>query len=724
MTDAYGALEDDGERDLDDGREADVDGPTDEELLRLVGDERKRAIGLDNDKELIADRTRALNYIKGHMPDVKAPEGRSSAHSTDVADTVRTILPDIVEIFTGGDDVAAFVPRGPQDEAAAQQETDYVNYVVFSENAGWLNLYTLFSDALEQKTGLIRYWWEEEIEEETLEGQNLLAIQVITQGGAEIVEMKPSAEQPQGGQGLLPGLGASPLTLFDITVRRRNGQVRMQPIPPEDFAVAADATIDLQSATYCVVRARPRKQELLKRGIARELVDDLAPYGLPNDQINIARDTADESVMPVAGVGDLGQVETHEHFLRLYDEDAGRMRLWRVETDANETMVLDREEVDRIQIAAVTPYIVTHRFYGQSVEDLVGEIQRINTVLTRAHLDSIYFALNQRLQVASVEADEFTLQDLLRNEPGMPVRSKTGTAVKPLISSPTPFNALESLEFFKTEREEKTGIVRAAQGLTPDTLHETARGAMALLTQAQKRTRLIARIFAETGVKDLFLGVHALVRKYATQQQTVMLGGKWVTIDPTTWGERRTMTIEVALGASGREQDLAALQALGPAFSQVIQMQGGPHGPMISLQNAYNYLKRLVQKSGIKAPEQLITDPSTAPPMPPGPPKPDPELVKAQGAMALAQAKAQSDAQVEQMRIQAQGQAAVAEAQADVQIEIYKANLSAQVQREQMAQDLQLKREQLAAELQLKRETMMLGQPGLASQVHPGGAPG
>jgi hypothetical protein len=185
------------------------------------------------------------------------------------------------------------------------------------------------------------------------------------------------------------------------------------------------------------------------------------------------------------------------------------------------------------------------------------------------------------------------------------------------------FDALSSLEYFQTKAEQRTGIVRAAQGLTPDTLHETARGALALLTQAQKRTRMIARVFAETGIKDLFLGVHDLVRQHATKAETVRLTGGWVQVDPTSWGSRKDMTVEIGLGASGGEHELQALQALQPVFAQDHQAQGGPKGPLITLQNVYALLKRTIEKGGIKSADPYITDPSTAPqqaqPAPPPP---------------------------------------------------------------------------------------------------------
>src|SRR5438874_1750483 len=115
---------------------------SDDDLLALVAAEARRSIGWDNDPELLRAREQALNYAKGRMPDVIAPPNRSQAVSSDIADAIETILPDLVEIFTGGDDVAAFIPRGQDDEAGAQQETDYVNHVIFNENDGWLALYS------------------------------------------------------------------------------------------------------------------------------------------------------------------------------------------------------------------------------------------------------------------------------------------------------------------------------------------------------------------------------------------------------------------------------------------------------------------------------------------------------------------------------------------------------------------------------------------------------
>jgi hypothetical protein len=683
---------------------AEKSGVPDDELLRLVGEERRRSIGFDNDSELIASRERALNYYKGEMPDVVAPPNRSQVVSTDIADAVETILPDLVEIFTGGDDVAAFIPQGQEDEEQAQQETDYVLHVIFNENDGWLAFYTMFKDALLLKTGLIKFWWEDTEETEDLEAVDPMQLMLAQQDG-EIIEASPSEEQPG---------------TVDATIRRKGGKLCLKAVPPDDFTVASN-TVSLKDADYCAFRSRPRAQDLIADGIDPDIVADLPGYTIPNDQINRARDTADESSQPQdGGSGPMRLVEVHEHYIRVLE--GSKTCLYRVLTNADETILIDKEKIDSIPIAAITPYIITHRFHGESVADKLAELQKIGTALTRGHMDSMYFALNQRLEVAMDQATEWTLSDILRNEPGLPIRTRTGDAVRAIQAGGPGFDALQSLEHFQTKVEQRTGIVRAAQGLTPDTLHETARGALALLTQAQKRTRLIARIFAETGIKDLFLGVHALLRKHATQQATVRLRGKWVPVSPTSWGQRTDMTIEIGLGASGKEHEFQVLNALADRMQGIIALQGGVEGPLVTVQNAYNLYKRMVEKSGTKAPELFVTDPST---QPPPQPKPNPEMMKVQGQMQLEQVKAQSQLQLEHAKAQAQGVADVRKAQGDAEIARYKADLDAQIKREQIAGELQLKREQLGAELALKRELAMMGlNSANPSPVHPGGEPG
>jgi hypothetical protein len=395
--------------------------------------------------------------------------------------------------------------------------------------------------------------------------------------------------------------------------------------------------------------------------------------------------------------------------------------------------------------------MVPHRFYGESVADKLYEVQRIKTVLLRMLLDSGYFALNQRNYVDMTKANEFTIPDLLANEPGRPVRGNGEMAVTPLSAGALSFDVFNAMEFASTLAEQRSGIVRNAQGLNPDTLHDTAQGAIQLIMAAQKRIRLIARIFAETGVKDLFLGVHDMLRRgysdapegksYSPAQ--AKLGNQWKAIDPSQWPERQALTVHVGIGSAGREHDMMIATQRLNLMQPLVQLQGGANGPFIDPTNVHNALGAWERAAGSKNPDLYWSDPAQAPPQPP---KPDPEMAKVQADMqlrqgqaqadaALAQQKAQSDAALQAQKHQDSMAAAEAQAQREHEQKLAQIQTEGALRRWQIEQELQLKRETLAAELEMKRELGLLQahsqhQVGMAKvdasakPPEPGGEPG
>lgn len=645
----------------------------DDSLLAILANERKNSIGFDHDDALASERETALNYSKGVMTDIPALPNRSKAVATVVSDAIETILPDLVDIFTG-EDVATFAPKGPEDEEGAQQETDYIQHVFFEQNPGFMVLYAMFKDACQSKTGVGRWRWEEPQygETEIFESRTAMEAQELQQYG-EIVNVTPQMVEP----------GNAPLFTIELRQVIRYGCVKVEAFPPEDFTVGAD-TVRLADATYCALRTRQRAQDLILDGVDEDIVESLEPYTSTDEGIELARDTVDESDEQVEGFGSLRMVEVVEHYIRL------KGKLWRVLTGNDEKVLIQKEEVEEIQVAAITPYVVTHRFYGESVADKLLEIQRIQTTLTRMALDSAYFALNQRMAVDMTKANEFTLTDLLRNEPMMPIRMGSAGAVTPIQSPGLSFDAFGALEYFETMAEKRTGIVRNAQGLNPDTLHDTAKGMAQLVSASQKRVRLIARIFAETGVKDMFLGIHALIRRNVSQAQKFRLNGKWIDTDPTKWGNRDDMTIEIGLGSSGREAELQAMAMLTDTMEKLITLQGGAQGPVVDMKNVYALAARQAQKLGFKAPELFFTDPSQQPQQPEG--------------VDPAQAQAQAEMQMEQAKLAAQVAADQAKAEADLAIQREKAAGELAIKREEMELKMQLEREKAQLEASLRRD--------------------
>lgn len=680
---------------------------TDEDFLAIVAEERRQSVGLDStgegSSELSANRERALEYIKGEMPDLPSLPNRSSAVSTDVSDAIETALPDIMEVLTGGDDVATFKPNGEADVERAAEETDYVNHVLMNKNDGWRVIQTMVRDALSVKIGVVKVWDEtdEEIDEERFEGKTSAEIVMIRDeigDQVEIEDLENAGEpDPQTGE-----------ALWNFTLRqtRKVGRVCTKEVAPEDFAVAKD-TVIVRDATYCVMRSRQRAQDLIRDGYDPEDVDALSPYGSPDGEaIEVARDTAGEhdgaSSITSSREFNLHQVEVFEHYIRVDADDDGVPELWCVVTGADETVLLKKERVDRIPFAVATPFMVPHRLFGRSLYDILGEIQKIKTALVRLMLDSGYFAMNQRYEVATGKgkANSFTIPDLLNNIPGAPVRSEDGQSVRALGGSRLDFDVTGALEYVSTMGEQRSGIVRNAQGLNPDTLHETAKGAMALIGAAQKRIRMVCRTFAETGIKDLILLIHDTARSVVTADNFER-GGKWVDVDPSGWSERREMTIHVGIGSGGREQELAALNLVAERQAQLVALQGGQlNGPFIFPENLYQTMKRLIELAGLKSPSLYVTQPPPRDPnAPPPEAPPDPEIVKAQMDDARERYKIDVQAQLDREEMERK----------DAR------------ERDQLLIEADLKREQFGVEARLKAVGALVGG---GSDVHFGGEPG
>ncbi len=612
-------------------------------LLQIVKGERERSIGFDLDPELLADRIKALEYSKGKMVDMPVRKGRSPAISTDLADAIETILPELVDIFVGGDDTVSFQATKPGGEEQAQQETDFLTSELFRKRNGFLVLHAFIKDALQVKTGIVKYVWTKapEVPPEDFEGKTFAELLLAAQDG-DIVNLTFDGKPIKDAADIPPEAQSEPLFAFSIPKEGPDGHVESNPVTPEDFTVARD-TVWLKDATYCAERSRPRAQELIDQGHPRDIINSLPGYGIDVDErIRLARDTAGEHLFTTGEAGpnyDLRIVEVVDHYVRILNK-AGKLEIWRVFTGGDESILIHKEKVNRIPYAVMTPFIVTHRFYGESLYDKLGEIQRIKTSLLRMALDNGYFSLNQRQEVDMSKVNEFTLSDLVDNRPGHPVRVKASGALNPLQSAGAPYDYAAMLEYVSTMAESRTGIVRNAQGLNPDTLHDTAGGAAMLLSEAQKRIRFIARIFAETGIKDWYLGAHALMREHATQKIETQISGKWVTVDPTTWGEQNDMVVEIGVGAGGRGQKLAALTQIITDQNEIAGQPGGQQ--YVTPANRYRARMDAARAAGLKSAEQYYTDPSTVQPPQPSPP---PELLKLQADQQSDQARNQVELQ-------------------------------------------------------------------------------
>lgn len=644
-------------------------GMEEKELLNLLTAQREAAIGFDQDRELNEDRARALDYYKGlHEGYVQKDlpvngSSRSKVVTTEVADAVETALPDLMEIFTNGDDILTFRPMGDEDEEAAEQESDYVRHVFFNENDGWMLLYNGFKDALISKTGVFKYYWDIDPQYEEYETETTVeGLQEIAALGLEVLEQSEPDEE-----GVISVL---------IGEKTREGRIVVENVAPEDFAVTRyHGQVSLKDADYIAHRTRVTLQDLRQRGYDEDLLATLHEVEDHDEDVDYARDVAYENQDEEdPGSDDLKEVEVIEHYIRLDADQDGDPQLWRIVTGNHERVILEAEKRAQIEFAAICPFPMPHRFYGQSVADKTVPIQKWKTSITRLTNDGFAFSLYARPEIGKDEiVPGMTLEQISDNSPGKPFVTRSGNGVNMHTSSANPGDALNYLEYINTVNEGRTGITRNAQGLNPDTLHDTKGGAELLVGAAQKRIRMMARLFAETGMRDLFMGIHELLRSNATMRQTARLKGKWVPIDPSEWARRNDMDVHIGVGSGGRDQELMAVREFSQVLEKLVTLQGGPTGPVVGPKQIYAFTDYYADRLGIRQAERFMQDPES----PEGQAEmqakqnqPDPEAQKMMAEMQAKQAefmakmdleqkKAFMKAQTDQMKMQMEGQLAI-----------------------------------------------------------------
>jgi hypothetical protein len=691
-------------------------------LEGILAAEKASAQAAFNDATLSQERSDANDYYYGRMDkDMPAPAGRSKAVSTDVADTVEGLMPALMDIIFGGDEVMRFEPVGPEDEIAAQQESDTVNHVFMQQNPGFMIGYSFIKDALLQKNGIVKVGWESTTDEgretyldQTEESFAIAAQQAMDpKNGIEIVEHTANED------------GTHDYTL--LKTKEKKG-ARVYNVPPEEFGIERNAR-DVKSANYTYHEITTKTEaDLIAEGYDPDQVKALESYAGSTKTEQRSRDSVNESDGSDADENPATRVVRFvEHYIKLDYEGTGKPCLYQVVTGGEQGEILRKggkdciEPFDAQPFASATPVPVPHRFFGRSLADLVMDIQRIKTALVRGKLDNLYLHNNPRVEVAEANAGPNTLDDLLVSRPGGVVRTKTAGGLNWQVVPDITSSIYPALEYWDSTREMRTGVTRVGQGLDANALvNQTATAANQMFTMAQARMKLIARIIAETGVKDMFQLLHATIRRHGNEAMTIRLRNNWVQIDPRSWKTREDMTIQVGLGNGGRAEQFAQAMAIGNYQKELLL---GGKANIVDDQKLFNNAAHLAKIAGIKNPNQFFNDPSEKgqdgqPKYPPVQPPPDPALLKVQADTQIKEkelamrgqeimANAQIDAQADERKAQietVQAQADMATEQRKLEGEMMLAQQKFELEKELKLMDFQLKKQMHDEEMQMRRE--------------------
>ena len=589
---------------------------------------------------LSTQREKSLEYYQGEELGNEI-DGRSQVVSTDVADTIESLLPNLLRVFTASDKVVTCEPVRAEDAPLAEQATAYLNHIFYKENDGFVLLYNFFKDALLEKNGILKVFYDEseEVEHETYKNLDDAEYQaLIDDKEVEIIsheEMEDekteenieAVEEQMSQIGIDVNLPTAKLHNVEIKRIKSKGKIKVESIPPEEFLIEKTA-VKLEEANYVAHRVEMTRSQLVSMGYDKEEVEGLpaSDSSVLNTEKLARFQNIDDYPFDTDVDPSTQKITVYENYVR-YDYDGDGIAELRKIVCVGESadQILENMPCDNIPFVSVTPIPMPHRFYGRSVSELVEDIQLMKSTVMRQLLDNMYLTNNNRVAVMDGMVN---MDDLLTSRPGGVVRTKQppSQVMQPIQAQPISQQAFPLLEYLDTIREVRTGITKYNQGLDSNSLNKTATGINTIMNQTQMRSELIARIFAETGVKDLFRKMFELSVKYQDKEKIIQLNNQYIPVLPTEWRNRFNISIVVGLGTGTKEQQLIILNNILDKQLQAFNLQGQREYPMVSLKNIYNTLSKIVENAGLKTPDSYFINPDigrqyvTPPPPPPIPP--------------------------------------------------------------------------------------------------------
>ena len=699
---------------------------------------------------------------------------RSTFVSTDVRDAVMMMLPSLVRLFGASEAPVALVPRSEGEVDQADQATDYVNYVFWNDNPGFLTLYGAFKDALTVKTGFVKWWSDTEKEKQTKTFENITAEQIqliisedssarLVEVGRPIPNQAPDMGQPPalppnpasnpfpgGGpnqfvgapQGPAPGpmVGSTPggpgLGAPSPNAGLPSAGPPMGPPPPPP-PIYDKVTIEFEKSKPLIKVAGVPPEEMRLDRYARTFrdsrivgherivpVDQLTAMGYDREKCLEHIQTSESAFTTEPQLRNPGRfmgtrlgngVKYGEWYIRIDKDGDGTPELRYICTFGEKREIMHDEPANRIKFALFSCDPISHTIVGDSLADYTEDIQRIKTNMMRAILDSAAESINPKTVINELMV---TVEDALNDDLGAVIRTR-GDPGNSVMFTSTPFlgqQALPVVEMLNEVLQRRTGLSDAAKGLDPKALQSsTMLGVEAVINGAQERTELVARVLCETGFKDLFTGLYNEICENPNQRRTLKIRGKFVPYDTGTFDASMAVEVNANLGKGSDMTRMLALNQI-KQDQQLVFTQFGPGNPVVGIPEMLNTISDMMAIANIKNVGRYFKTPTPQQlqAIQAQPKTPDAMTMAAQAQMEKVRsdtAKAVGQQQLDRERMQAEGKFKYDQLQAKTNYDMQKLQIEAQ---KSGADPAQIERE-MQLEEQKAQHDMEINQAKMAS---------
>lgn len=518
--------------------------------------------------------------------------------STDVADTIEWALPSLMKVFTGSDEVITIAGVTEEDDTKAETMQELLVYQLQRQNNFFTVLYNWMKDSLIVGMGIIKCYWER-TEGYTTETAvlNNEALQALTQTGVTI-------EDIQG-----PDQFGDFSVTYQLPYYRKNAP-KLENILVSEFLYSPDAK-SLEEANFVAHKRKVTMSYLREReaqGVYAN-IDDIRVNGNYNgmnvDQVeqvigdNYVDINKDEQTARQ-------EVVIYECYTKIDINNDGILEDMIITICGDTIIRMEQNYMGRHPFFAISPTKDPHRIWvKRSYAELIGELQDLKVALTRQIMQNVALTNDPKmlLDESAINIDDFVQgRKVIRMKAG---RSMNEVAM-PMNITPLAPQTFQFLEWIEGQKENRTGITRYNQGLDANSLNKTATGISAILGQSAQRLELVARMFAETGLSELFRFMVSLNQKFIDQQTVIRLTNKELKISPEDLDGSFDLIVNAGISIATKESTIMATQTLLTAL-----MQANAGGYMVSTpENIYNLFKKWIESIGFKNYGDYITDPN------------------------------------------------------------------------------------------------------------------
>lgn len=541
-----------------------------------------------------------LKLYKAYRGDKLGNEikGRSEIISTDVSNAIESFMPDLMEVFYGGQNVVEIRPQGIGDEEKARLMQEKINFDFQKGMNGYRILHDWLKDALIYKAGIVKWCWKVEDKFKTVEYRDLTdeqfyALQTddfeIQEHSEEVVVEAGFAPDMMGGMVMI----TPPVKIHSVKGKKKvhTSKPFVENVAPEEFIF--DIKMKNREDGFIAHKREKTADEIVKE------------YGIPKEDLTEYTDKLDD-ILGQERFADLGGVgffkaEKKKDCYYIYE-------CYYPGSDKIVTLLGDkklREEENTYgcpPFVIISPLLEPHRMIGRGIAELTLIYQQVHTALTRYIMDNIAFQSNG---MNIVNPFRINTDDLLNsNKPGGIVRTKydidPNSAIFPVPITPLANQVYQFREMSEGMKENAIGITRYNQGLDAKSLNRTATGISQIMSAAQKRIRFIARTLAETGVKELFQDLVTLNLNFFDSEASVKINDEWRTITPEDISGEFDVIIDVGVGTGSTEVKVNQMMQMLQNYGMIASIAGPMVQQIYTLENVKNILKEIWECWGFK----------------------------------------------------------------------------------------------------------------------------